>query len=180
MLPYEPSIRVPLVMRGPGIPKGRKLKQLVPNVDWAPTILDFARARAGRRQDGRSVRPLFKNRRRGFGRAVLLESYFNAFGEYGNLGPRIVYDGIRTDRYMYARYENGEEELYDLVKDPFELQSRHLDPGYAPIKASLRRQLTRLRRCKGRACRTARASGPAAAGLSGVGAAPLPAARRTP
>lgn len=162
VLPYEPSIRVPLVMRGPGIPKGRKRRQLVANVDWAPTILDYANARAGRRQDGRSLLGLFRHRRRGLGRAILLESYFNAFGEYANLGPRIVYKGVRTERYMYAKYEDGEEELYDLRKDPFELQSRHVDPSYAAVKASLRRLVRKLRRCAGKACRAARAGSSAA------------------
>ena len=53
MLPYEPSTRVPLIVRGPGIPAGRGVEQLVGNVDLAPTIL--GRRRAGR---GAARRPL--------------------------------------------------------------------------------------------------------------------------
>ena len=44
MLPYWPSANVPLVMRGPGVLRGRRLKQLVANIDLAPTILEAAAA----------------------------------------------------------------------------------------------------------------------------------------
>ena len=47
VLPYEPSIRVPLILRGPGVPRGAVRRQLVTNVDLAPTILDAADAPAG-------------------------------------------------------------------------------------------------------------------------------------
>ena len=57
-LVYEPSVAVPLIVRGPGIPKGRTSRELVANVDLAPTILDAAHARPrGRTLDGRSLLP---------------------------------------------------------------------------------------------------------------------------
>ncbi|CAN5652148.1 hypothetical protein BH18ACT17_BH18ACT17_14740 [soil metagenome] len=45
---------------------------------------------------------------------------------------------MRTTRYKYVRYSTGEEELYDLRNDPFELQSRHGDPALAPVLGELR------------------------------------------
>jgi arylsulfatase A-like enzyme len=61
VLPYEPSIRVPMLMRGPGLPAGERLGQLVTNADLAPTILDAAGARPGRAQDGRSLLDLVED-----------------------------------------------------------------------------------------------------------------------
>jgi len=57
MLPYDPSTQVPLIVRGPGIPRGRVSKELVGNIDLSPTILQVAHARAGLPQDGRSLIP---------------------------------------------------------------------------------------------------------------------------
>ena len=50
---------------------------------------------------------------------------------------------------MYAEHDTGEKELYDLQKDPFELQSRHDDPAYASVKAELAKRLEALRDCAG-------------------------------
>ncbi len=154
VLPYEPSIKVPLMIRGPKIPRGVTRDQLVANVDLAPTILNFAKAKARRPLDGRSLRPVISSTSAGLDRGILLESYFNAAGELGP-GPQILFQGVRTDRYMYARYSTGEEELYDLVTDPSELQSRHADPAFAGIKGSLTALLARLQACSGASCRAA-------------------------
>ena len=62
VLPYEPGIRMPLIMRGPGVPVAKRQKQLVANVDLAPTILDIADATPGRVQDGRSLFDLMRDR----------------------------------------------------------------------------------------------------------------------
>jgi N-acetylglucosamine-6-sulfatase len=60
---------------------------------------------------------------------------------------------VCTARYRYDLYDTGEEQLYDLKTDPWELQSRHADPRYAPVKAVLARALAQLRDCDGAACR---------------------------
>jgi N-acetylglucosamine-6-sulfatase len=64
------------------------------------------------------------------------------------------FSAIRTPRYHYAEHWNGERELYDLARDPHELQSRHGDPSYASIQADLAARLARLRVCAGETCRT--------------------------
>ncbi len=56
-LPYEESLRVPLIIRGPGVPKDRTVKGQVSNIDFAPTLLDAADAKAGRTMDGVSLLP---------------------------------------------------------------------------------------------------------------------------
>jgi N-acetylglucosamine-6-sulfatase len=146
VLLYEPSIRVPLLMRGPGVPVGVHVQQLVANVDFAPTIAAIAGAKPRLAEDGRSLVPLLENPQRVWRRDVLLERGLDAAGQR-------VYTAVHTDRYVYAEYDTGERELYDLQTDPDELQSRHDDPAYAQIQAELARRLAKLRDCAGAACR---------------------------
>jgi arylsulfatase A-like enzyme len=144
---YEPSIRVPLIMRGPGVPRDRKRTQLVMNVDLAPTILAAARARPGLPQDGRSLFPLLRDRGLEWGRDVVLER-----GPTGLARPRL-YTAVRTPRFVYAEHVTGERELYDLERDPYQMTSVHDDPAYASIEAELARRLGRERDCVGALCR---------------------------
>ena len=150
---YEPSIRVPLIIRGPGVPKGKRREHPVANVDLAPTILDFANARSGRTMDGRSLLPVMADKLDGRGRGLLLEAFFNSDPDEDPETPPTNYRAVRTDRYVYARYGTGEEELYDLLTDPFELQSRHSDASLATVEAALGRLLDQLSECGGRNCR---------------------------
>ena len=163
-LVYEPSVGVPLILRGPGIPKGRTSRELVANVDLAPTILDVADARPrGRALDGRSLLPFARRPGRRSDRPILLET--GQTTDSGDLdqdgGPGVArpgrpiptYRAVRTDRFKYVEYSTGERELYDLARDPDELQSLHADPAYARTLAALRRELLRLRRCTGSVCR---------------------------
>jgi N-acetylglucosamine-6-sulfatase len=147
-LPYEPSIRVPLVMRGPGVPEGTHLQQLAMNVDLAPTIAAAAHVAPARVEDGRSLLPLLAAPTTAWKRDILLER-----GPGGNkLGVTRLYTGVRTDRYAYIEYSSGEQELYDLQVDPYELDSKHGDPAYAAVETDLAQRLARLRDCVGITC----------------------------
>jgi arylsulfatase A-like enzyme len=137
--PYEESIRVPLLMRGPGVPKGVTLDPLVVNADLAPTIVDAANARAGLTMDGRSLLPVVTRPGLVRNREVLVEE------------P--TFKAIRTERYTYVEYNNGERELYDLQADPYELQSLHNAPAYASVKTTLSNRLRKLKKCTGAGCR---------------------------
>lgn len=143
VLVYEPSIRVPLLVRGLDFPQGRRLRQPVSNVDVAATILDVAGATAGRRLDGRSLVPLLRDPNVSWGRDLLVER-----------GPGAgSFAAILTPRYKYVEYGNGDRELYDLAGDPDELDSRHADPAYGETRTELARRLATLRACAGDACR---------------------------
>jgi N-acetylglucosamine-6-sulfatase len=152
---YEPSIRVPLLIRAPGMPKGVHRRQPVGNVDLAPTILDFANAKPGRKEDGMSLVPLMEDKRDFPGRGLDLETYQNADTTEGEDAdsPPIGYLGVRTDRYLYANYGTGEQELYDLRTDPFELQNQAGNPVYAPVQSALQRLLSSEADCAGKRCR---------------------------
>lgn len=141
---YEPAIRVPLLLRGPGVPHGVRPSQLVSNADLAPTILDVADAAAGRPQDGRSLLPLASDPGLGRARPLLIEVA---------RGAAIRTTAIRTARWLYAEHASGATELYDLASDPDELKSLHAAPRLAGLRATLSLQLDALRRCTGVGCR---------------------------
>jgi arylsulfatase A-like enzyme len=145
VLVYEPSIRVPLILRGPGVPRNARRHQLVTNADLAPTILDAAGAEPGRVQDGRSLYRLLADRGLEWGRDLLIEG--------GGAPGRGEFDALRTYRYLYAQYSTGERELYDVQSDPYQLASRHADPRYARIQRGLARRLAALKACVGAGCR---------------------------
>jgi len=162
MFPYDPSTRVPLVVRGPGIPTGRSTSELVSNEDLAATLLDAADAKAGKTVDGRSLLPYARRPRLRSERVLLHET--------GGLKPvtpvsetdttplnpfrRILtYNAVRTRRYLWVAYKGGSRELYDLKRDPAQLRSVHKAPAYAKTKRALHRELQRLRRCRGEKCR---------------------------
>jgi N-acetylglucosamine-6-sulfatase len=154
-LPYEESLRVPLIMRGPGVPKGKTVRGQVSNIDFAATLLDVAHAKAGRAQDGVSLMPTVRHPSRHPNRVVEIEAPRPLFEQDVpvNAWDR-PYKGVRTERYTYVRYtEAGDEELYDRRVDPGELLNRANDPAYAKIKARLASKLTKLDKCRGRSCR---------------------------
>ncbi len=155
-LPYEESLRVPFILRGPGVPAGRTVHGQVSNIDFAATLADAARARPGRRLDGVSLLPTVRHRARPPRRALGIEATSRLFqGEFpGIMEWDRPYRGVRTDRYTYTvTTETQEQELYDRRKDPYELRNVARDPAYAAVKARLTRQLVALSRCRGRACR---------------------------
>ena len=146
-LPYEESIRVPLIIRGGAASRpGPRSAQPVSNVDLAPTIVALAGARARRVMDGRPLLPLALDPEQGKGRTLLIEGY----GEGKDKPP---FAAVRDPRWFYAEYRNGDRELYDLQTDPAELRSLHADPASAAVRQDLARRLARLRACSGSSCR---------------------------
>ena len=141
---YEEATRVPLLLRGPGIPRGKRRTQIVGNVDLAPTILDISR---GRRHgmDGRSLLPLARNPSKGRGRALLIEVLKGS-------GDR-PFRALRRGDYVLIDHRGPANELYDLDADPFQLVNRYKDPAYRPVRRELRPRLRALTNCRRRSCR---------------------------
>ncbi|MFN8160737.1 MAG: sulfatase [Solirubrobacterales bacterium] len=151
--PYEESILVPFVLRGPGIPRGRTIGKQVSNIDFARTLLDAAGARPGRTQDGISLLPVARHPSRAPDRAIELEATAPLFaGDGFPMSYDQPYQGVRTSRYKYVVWSYGARELYDLRKDPYEMHNKVADPAYASIKRRLQGKLKRLEDCKGAAC----------------------------
>jgi arylsulfatase A-like enzyme len=118
--PYEEDIRAPLIVRGPGVPAGRRVTAMVANIDLAPTLAEAAGARVPAFVDGRSFLPLLGDPRRAWRHSLLI-----ARRAYWDRGP---FDGgdffaVRTPTYTYVAYGGGESELYNLANDPFQLDN---------------------------------------------------------
>ncbi len=140
---YDICVRVPLLVRGPGVDPGT-VRGLVGNTDFAPTIADWADIRTGRAVDGRSFQPLLDGRKAKLHKGVLLR---RAHGQ----GERI-YWGVRTSRWKYVEYSRtGEKELYDLKHDPDEVKNlmagKHKQ-RYKKKAAALHRRIETMRKTK--------------------------------
>lgn len=156
-VPYEGSARVPLMIAGPGFPKGKTVSNPTVNADLTKTILALTGAKAELPQDGRSLRRIARHPDEARDRAVLIETFEN---------PRGVppYQAIRTRRYRYDETVGGITGLYDLKRDPWELESVHDDPRYAEIVDLLAAELDRLRDCRGSSCANSSVELPAPTG----------------
>ncbi len=187
---YEEDIRVPLVVRGPGVPEGETLPHMVLNNDLAPTFADLAGTETPSFVDGRSLEPLLTDEPtplRGWRQRFVIESVAERSGvpqppfiTESEVAPLLTGDplpndwrrssattaqsseewgrpwlkALRTNRYLYVEYKTGEHELYDLRKDPRELNNMY---ATAPpeLKQRLEAQLDALRQCSAAECRAA-------------------------
>ena len=138
---YEEDIRVPLIIRGPGVRAGATVEQMAVNIDLAPTMARWGGATPDRVMDGQSLTPLLgpngatQNWRKDF----LVELY-------RHLPPAQngdVIKALRTEHEVYVEYRSGPRELYDLRTDPYQLQNVYaaVDPVHI---ADLSRRLAEL------------------------------------
>jgi len=135
---YEESFRTPMVMRYPGVIKpGTVSKDFVMNLDIAPTMLDAAGIPIPKDVQGKSMLPQLKDKN-SIGRKVMFYHYYEN-GEH-SVSPHF---GIRTSRYKLIRFYKrvNSWELFDLQKDPKELNSLYGVPGYEKITAQMKKQL---------------------------------------
>jgi N-acetylglucosamine-6-sulfatase len=141
-LPYEESIRTPLIIRYPGVtPAGSQIGGLALSIDIAPTVLDIAGAPIGEHIQGRSLVSLLEGSATHWRESVLIEFY-----TYENPFPWLLdmdYRALRTTRYKYIHWMQhpDENELYDLVEDPFETRNLIDDPRLADVVRELRAEL---------------------------------------
>lgn len=155
-IPYEPTIRVPLLVRGPGVPSGEKSRAPVSLIDVAPTIARLAGVNLDYEVDGIYLRPFWRDSDRVSDRPVLFELGELARGGGATSLRRAPYRpsaGIRVGRWKYIRYGGDEFELYDLKEDPAELRNLSADPRYSEVTDDLRRALLRYEGCAGDECR---------------------------
>ncbi|HKH64061.1 MAG TPA: sulfatase [Solirubrobacterales bacterium] len=174
-LAYEPATHLPLLIRGPGIKPGTATGELAANIDIAPTILELAGAEADKSIDGRSLVPFMRDPALRTRRPILFESFVETADVEANgeptaqrarlssagSGPKATasivappkdYLGIRLGPYKYIEWPSGEKELYDITKDPYELNNLVRVSNLSPIRAFLHAQLVRLEGCVGRTC----------------------------
>jgi arylsulfatase A-like enzyme len=153
---YEPSLRMPFLMRYPAeIPAGTVRSEILTNLDFAPTLLDYAGVEIPVEMQGRSGRALL----RGAPPADWPDSFYYRYWDHGGRGVCAHY-GVRTMTHKLVYYHPqpvtwaGKRdvapqltpywELFDLVSDPHELRNRYGDPALAPVQAALHAELDRL------------------------------------
>lgn len=147
---YEEDIRVPLIVRGPGVPEGRTLDHMILNNDFAPTFAELAGEDAPNFVDGRSFAPLLAEDPPSSSnwRSAFLVEHWKGESYVPN------YKALRTKDYTYVSYEDGERELYDLGKGPYELENVY-DTVDSSLRQRLDSRLEELRDCTGKECRAA-------------------------
>ncbi len=143
---YEESLSMPLVMKFPKeISAGQRNKDIVLNLDFAPTFLDYAGIEIPREMQGASLRQLAKNNMADDWRSSMYYEYFEF--PHGWHSVKKHY-GVRTDRYKLIHYHTDLDdwELFDLERDPSEMQNLYDHPDYKEVQKELHNELTKLRK----------------------------------
>jgi arylsulfatase A-like enzyme len=137
-VPYEASIRVPLVVRFDPLTLGHASTDasLIVNTDFAPTFAQTAGVDAPG-VDGMSFLPLLVHGATSW-RSDFLVEHLNGDGTVP------TYCGVRTEDSMYLEYQTGETEFYDLKRDPWELQNEAGNPAQQETIQALRERLLQL------------------------------------
>ncbi|MES2006432.1 MAG: sulfatase [Bacteroidota bacterium] len=135
---YEESFRTPLIIKWPGVTKGKQVSNmLVQNLDFAETLLDIAGLPIPADMQGKSMVPLLKGKQKGDLHDALYYHFYE--NQEHNVAKHI---GVRTNRYkLIFFYEKKEYELYDLEKDPKEMNNLYNDPAYTKLRADMLQKL---------------------------------------
>jgi len=154
---HEPSIRVPLLARGPGVPTGVRYDPIT-TIDVAVTLAGYAGATL-ERPDGVDQRPVITGGDQGWTRPVVLEGLMPEKRYAASVGrdgwpSKLDTVGIRTSRYKLVRYPTGEIEVYDLWTDPLELDSLAEGEGDRRTRRLLKKLWVSTIGCAQDTCRT--------------------------
>jgi len=141
---YEEALRMPLVMRFPGrVRPGSINRDMLSNLDFAPTFLDVAGLGKPAEMQGRSFLPLLLGRRI----AGWPESVYYHYYEFPAVHMAKRHYGVRTERFKLIHFYDDIDawELYDLENDPLEVHNVFDDPAYSAVRRDLEAELGRLR-----------------------------------
>jgi N-acetylglucosamine-6-sulfatase len=145
-LAYENSMRVPMLIRYPKIIKPNTIiNEQCLNIDMAPTILKLAGIDKPDYMQGESLLNLLKDKKEAnWRKSILFEYYLDTYWPYA--GPSQI--AVRTENYKLvdAFLENDIDELYDLKKDPGEMNNLINNPEYDKIEEDLRNEATKLKK----------------------------------
>jgi N-acetylglucosamine-6-sulfatase len=120
--PYDAATRIPLIIRGPGVAANSEIDQIAMNIDLLPTLAQLANVSAPSFVDGRSLVPLWSETKPAWRQIALFEGFGREFETVERAEKEApAFNALRTADTLYAEYETGEREYYDLVADPFHL-----------------------------------------------------------
>jgi arylsulfatase A-like enzyme len=136
--PWEESIRVPGILRYPArVRPGRTTEALLSHVDLAPTLLSLCGLPVPPAMQGSDLSwAVLGTTDRGPGSV-----FFQIFVPFAGDGTPHPWRGVRTDRFMYARTEDGPWVFYDLADDPFERKNLARDPARAADRERMEDEL---------------------------------------
>ncbi|KAA0279352.1 MAG: hypothetical protein EDM79_04365 [Chloroflexi bacterium] len=161
---YEEDIRVPFMIRGPGIEPGILVSQMTANIDIAYTVAEIAGVEPPFFMDGRSFLPLLSGEQVPWRDGLLLEFGYideeespDAPGDIETDNALVgvrggAFRGIRGEDYVYVEYANGEIEFYDLSADPYQLENLSGRLSAETLEA-LHAKLEALKYCEDKSCR---------------------------
>jgi N-acetylglucosamine-6-sulfatase len=136
---YEESMRVPMLLQCPELlGRGKKLNEVVANIDLAPTFLEAAGLKATPEMQGRSFLPLLRGEKVQWRTGLLYEYYWER-----SFPQTPTIHALRTDRYKYIRYQGlwDVDELYDLQEDPLEMRNLINSPERQETARRLNKEL---------------------------------------
>jgi N-acetylglucosamine-6-sulfatase len=150
---FDTDIHVPLVVSGPGVPAGQSTDAMTENVDLAPTFAAIGNTTMP--SDGHSLMPLLSGETPADWRNAILVEHHGPAMDPGDpdaqdplSGNPPSYEAMRTGRFLYVEYKDGEREFYDLGADPYELHNIADSLSPAQVDA-LHTELARLQGCHG-------------------------------
>jgi N-acetylglucosamine-6-sulfatase len=148
---HEPSLRIPLLVRYPGLARGKVVEQQALTIDVAPSLLEICGAKPLSGVHGKSWVKLVRQ-----GDPAWRKSWFYEYNYEKQFPYTPNVRAVRTDRWKYIRYPHGDgtpdrhlAELYDLQHDPEERVNLINDPDSRQMVTSLREELERLMRESG-------------------------------
>jgi arylsulfatase A-like enzyme len=125
---YEPGLRSPLIIRGPGIPAGSTPEAMVANIDLAPTFLNFAKVEIPDSMQGRSLVPVLQGQTPSDWRKSVYYRYYHDPGHHNTA----AHYGVRTATHKLIYYWRKDVyEMFDLANDPNEQNNLLHDPQSA-------------------------------------------------
>lgn len=136
---YETSMRVPMLAHCPDLIKpGTVVKEVVANIDIAPTFLEVAGLKSPAYMDGKSFLPFLKGQTQPWRTGLLYEYYWER-----NFPQTPTMHALRTDRYKYIHYHGiwDTDELYDLQEDPHEMNNLVNQKEHLPTVKKLNKEL---------------------------------------
>src|SRR6185503_4262533 len=141
---YEESIRMPFLVRWPAGVKARtRSDALALNIDFAPTFLEVAGLPVPADMQGRSLLSVLRGRTPSDWRTSM---YYRYYHDPGDHNTRAHY-GVRTMTHKLIYFWKKDQwELYDLVNDPLEMNNIYGQPGHEQLTATLKAELSRLKR----------------------------------
>ncbi len=139
-LMYDNSIRVPLIVFDPRVNKHQDIKDMVLNIDVPQTIVDIAGVKAPETWQGKSLLPIVKQETNTIARDTILIEHI---WDFEHIPPS---EGVRTEEWKYFRYVNDQsiEELYNLKKDPQEINNLIGKKKHKAVADKLRAKLDEL------------------------------------